>query len=144
MTTTAAEREALAYARKSLTRANAEIRLLACVCRLGRRGLALTREAGVTAASMSQDDTRAVLVALELADTENIIGDVTATARLVRESLRLAQCWDDGETRTWMVGLRWGIPALGELFRGLAEYEAEERIGPVLAALTATAQGVAA
>jgi hypothetical protein len=131
-----------AIAAAALRRVEREIRSLGCICRLGRRGLALARAARITAAAMSQDDTRAILVGLEVAEADGTSGDYVATARLVRSSLEVADCWYEAETREWVCGCRWGAASLATLFRGLAEYEAEEAIGPALLALTAE-QGVA-
>src|SRR5580658_1906292 len=70
--------------------ARCELRLLAAICPIGRRGLALAAQAGVETGDFGQPDTTVIYKSLLLANQENIIGDRTTAARLVRVGLEMA------------------------------------------------------
>jgi hypothetical protein len=125
-------RAALAHTRSVTEHARVEVKTLSAVCPIGRRGLAMTREAGVTPADFAQPDTAAIYFAIEAAELGNIIGDRERTYLLARRALILENLWDETDTRTFISGMVRGPGPLACLFAGLSR-QAAERLAPELA-----------
>lgn len=123
----------------------AQVKLLASIAPLGRFGLRIARDRGVTVETFTEDDTIAIWTALELAEQDGRIRDVTETAKLVRAALRITKHWDDEDNRSFIAGDTWGPGSLGALFYRMAQLDAEDaipRLAAELHALTAELSGL--
>ena len=123
----------LIIASAALTRARAEVRLLATIAPIGRWGMALGSRAGIALDTFAADDTRAIFAALRVADRDGRIVHREATYLLARRALIIVSLWDDSDTRPFASGMRWGPAALAALFTRVSRREAEVLV-PILSA----------
>jgi KaiC/GvpD/RAD55 family RecA-like ATPase len=127
----------------NVSRADAAVRLLATIMPMGRRGLAMAREAGLTASHFAEDDLRSIFDGLIEAEASGKIGSNVDTLQACESKLRSVGHWDEENRRTFASGSRWGPMNLAVMFTRVKPETAatlfpehvvpflEERQGPI-------------
>jgi hypothetical protein len=121
-------------------RYRAEARLLATVAPIGRRGLAIAQDTGISPHHFTDAAARTVYCALVTADENNIIHDRTRTARLVKSALEHVGLFDGEDNRQFVHGMRWSAGAVAAIFCRLSPMEAEELLPACAAEMLALAE----
>lgn len=124
------DQTAVAHAKIGLTRAKAEIRLLACVASIGYSGFEMAEKCGIKVGDFSQPDALIIYHAIGYVGT---LGGKGSIALYARERLKLQGLWSESDLRPRFGGGQWGPEELGRLFFGISA-ETAKKILPACAA----------
>jgi len=122
------EKVSMQIADLSLARRQAAMELLGCIVPLGRYGIALASRNGITEESFEGDlDAKLIFITTKWsADNGRVAMD--QRAKDLRAALRVAECFDERETRSYIGGAVWGAEAITCLLTRVPKIIAEEEL----------------
>jgi hypothetical protein len=129
------EKVSMQIADLSLARRQASLELLGCMVPLGRYGVGLASRNGITEETFEGDlDAKLIFITTKWsADNGRVAMD--QRAKDLRTALRVAECFDERETRSYVAGMKWGVEAVACLLTRVPKIVAEEELPELAHAL---------